>query len=88
MDKYTATELAYKNGYEKGKPKWIPVSEMLPRDGARVLAYYDDGIIRLAINKGGFSDVVSHTYIKNNHHTVFAKLTHWMPLPEPPKEDE
>jgi hypothetical protein len=34
VDKYTATEMAFKHGYEKGydagKPKWIPVTERLP----------------------------------------------------------
>ena len=30
-----ATEQAYKNGYEAGKPKWIPVSERLPKDNSR-----------------------------------------------------
>ena len=29
-DCFWATEQAYKNGYEAGKPKWIPVTERLP----------------------------------------------------------
>jgi hypothetical protein len=30
MDEHTSHELAYKKGYEAGKPKWIPVTERLP----------------------------------------------------------
>jgi hypothetical protein len=65
--------------------KWIPVTERLPEDNERVLVYHDDGMIRFGINKGGFADVVSTHYLQNNHRTWFSRVTHWMPLPEPPK---
>ena len=84
-DIHWATEQAYKNGYEAGKPKWISVKERLPEDNERVLVYHDDGMIRLGINKNGFADVVSNLYLKHNHKTCFSKVTHWMPLPEAPK---
>jgi hypothetical protein len=54
MDKYTATEQAYKHGYEKGYAagkkdatdnnvgcKWIPVSERLPESLVPVLCWYE-----------------------------------------------
>ena len=59
--------------------KWIPVAERLPEDGARVLTACDDGLTRLGISKGGFPSVV------NREHR-FSDVTHWMPLPEPPKD--
>jgi hypothetical protein len=65
--------------------RWIPVTERLPEDNERVLVYHDDGMIRFGINKGGFADVVSSLYLQHNHRTCFSKVTHWMPLPEPPK---
>ena len=65
--------------------QWIPVSERLPEENERVLVYHDDGMIRFGINKGGFADVVSTLYLQNHHRTCFSKVTHWMPLPEPPK---
>jgi hypothetical protein len=65
--------------------EWISVKDRLPEDNERVLVYHDDGVIRFGINKDGFADVVSSLYLKHNHKTCFAKVTHWMPLPEPPK---
>ena len=85
MDKYTATELAYKNGYERGyndgKPKWIPVSERLPEKFHNVLAACKCGdwySIELDCidNSGGW----------NGDLFRMNDVTHWMPLPEPPKE--
>lgn len=85
MDEYTATEEAYKNGYDKGyadaTPKWISVEEMLPNVGVRVLAYYDNGDMRTVVSCGGFSAVSFSP-------GVWTEVTHWMPLPEPPKEVE
>jgi hypothetical protein len=78
MDKYTATELAYKNGYEKGKPKWIPVSERLPERGQEVICY-DGGVLKPKV----YAD-----YYWNKAYDSWQRVTHWMPLPEPPKEGE
>ena len=38
MNLHDATELAYKNGYEAGKPKWIPVTERLPEEHESIFA--------------------------------------------------
>jgi hypothetical protein len=65
--------------------QWIPVAERLPEENERVLVYHDDGVIRFGINKCGFADVVSTLYLQNHHRTCFSKVTHWMPLPQPPK---
>ena len=62
-------------------PKWIPVTERLPEDGTEVLAF----------NKTGFAYVDCWTdgkwkinsMVDEEHESV----THWMPLPEPPKEE-
>ena len=38
MNKYEAAESEYyKNGYEAGKPKWIPVTERLPEPETEVM---------------------------------------------------
>ena len=58
---------------------WIPVTERLPDDGEQVLACTKNG--------KAFSAHYDHFWGKwSVSHTV--KITHWMPLPQPPKEVE
>ena len=80
MTEYEKTEQAYKNGYAKGfedgKPKWIPVTERLPEYGQEVLVY--TGNILKPI-------VMGYTFWKKDYDT-WLHVTHWMPLPEAPKE--
>lgn len=97
MDKYTATEMAYKHGYEKGceagkkaatdnnvGSKWIPVSERLPENFVSVLGYMNDA--------GDFPQVRECYTVGNAFYfpALFDThpVSHWMPMPEPPKECE
>lgn len=104
MDKYTATEQAYKHGYEKGyeagRPKWIPVTERLPElqemqiyddDGSVYVTHVSDTV--LAYTKYGQSVVVFREVWEGRESWVddggsCYTVTHWMLLPEPPKEGE
>jgi hypothetical protein len=91
MDVYTATEQAYKHGYvkgyEAGKPKWIPVTERLPN-------YFGDFIVAVKEGTGNrYSDYASYDPYQQKWRTGcmlgrMDEVTHWMPLPEPPKERE
>ena len=57
--------------------KWIPVTERLPEKHKKVLTVSDNGNIDVDwVDKFGvwIGDIVS-----------FDEVTHWMPLPEPPK---
>ena len=66
----------------KSKPCWIPVTERLPEPNTRVI---------------GFMAWKSMTAIEYQHGKWYsidhleplpdAAVTHWMPLPEPPKEE-
>ena len=67
--------------YKAAVPKWISATEQLPDDYVSVLCYCStDG-------KYGYGECS-----QNNNGTVFwyglngMKPTHWMPLPQPPKE--
>ena len=67
--------------------KWIPVTERLPEE-------YDDVLCYRGSHIGALIDV--YTYRGDNkwedaygyfESTEDEGITHWMPLPEPPKED-
>ena len=62
-------------------PQWIPVSERLPQEMKPVLAWYWDG---------HFAECARWTGRRWETTWEFEDLmgvTHWMPLPEPPKEN-
>ena len=65
-------------------PRWIPVTERLPDIGIKVLVYDKWGHIRdrqlRAYGTGGY-------YFTPDGLTPGRHVTHWMLLPEPPKED-
>ena len=80
-DIHWATEQAYKNGKEAGKPKWIPVTERLPENICPVLVAIE------GLNKafhGWYQDEKWWT-VGAGSRPFTQKVTHWMPLPEPPK---
>ena len=56
------------------RPSWIPVEERLPEKNTWVLAYckYKDHVIDYVDIHGLWS---------------YGNVTHWMPPPEPPKEE-
>ncbi len=69
-------------------PKWISVEDRLPPDkGKSILVANGHGYVRILAfwNK----DDAGWKWIdQNGHFKHFNDITHWMPLPEPPKEEE
>ena len=69
---------------------WISIKERLPEDERSVLAYYgfDRGDGDLGMK---FMGTLSYFCFDPNPHWQHADhnlvVTHWMPLPEPPKEE-
>ena len=62
-------------------PKWIPVTERLPDYDKAVLCHCRANIIEtLCLENDGHWYGYSGRYMK-------GFVTHWMPLPEPPKEE-
>ena len=90
MDERDITEQAFKNGYEKGKQdavKWIPVTERLPpKLYTDVLvcrkSIVDDSIF-VGVDYAGIIEEVPKWAMDFMH--PMKRVTHWMPLPEPPK---
>lgn len=64
---------------------WIPVTERLPEDGETVLVYGSKGGIYTAWCNRRYENVGWHKLNSKSH---YCNPTHWMPLPEPPKEVE
>lgn len=100
MDIHTATETAYKNGYAKGyadgKGEWISVEERLPDiDPSGKGRYGGTRSVRVLCackQKGGKTFVKEGYYEPCGNGRVCWRIpgsidavTHWMPLPEPPK---
>ena len=62
--------------------RWIPVTERLPKDGAEVLAFNRTGFAYVDYRADGKWKI--NSMVDEEHEIV----THWMPLPEPPKDGE
>lgn len=65
--------------------EWISVKERLPEAYKSVLVY-----IRNASGEAGYDITFycDHLYDTGNRWYLPVNITHWMPLPEPPKEDD
>ena len=64
----------------KEQQRWIPVTERLPED--------DDDVLIMSsgsISMGYYS--VYNEYWADYINVYNSDVTHWMPLPEPPKEE-
>jgi hypothetical protein len=76
----------FDRGYRK--QEWISVEDRLPTEQREVLAYYgfDNGDGDLGMM---FTGVLTYfAYDKKphfQHEDLRLRVTHWMPLPEPPK---
>lgn len=92
-----------RNALLKSIPRWVPVTERLPEDGSLVgkLIADSDGNIRIASQcaeitlSGGktvYTDLIDLVSLlaEDTPTTKWedcTHITHWMPLPEPPKEE-
>ena len=63
--------------------KWIPVTERLPKVRQRILVYCESKTIEKHITACTY---MGGLYGKPEFSRHCHKVTHWMPLPEPPKE--
>lgn len=72
----------FKAGVESAKPKWISVEERLPTElGEVLICLYRKTTIAWYGGNGGF-EIGSGAIFWAGDGTV----THWLPMPEPPKE--
>lgn len=64
--------------------EWISVDERLPEFGSRVQVF--DG---RSVDIGNYADkdeIYPSGFWNDGFGSIYEDITHWMPLPEPPKE--
>lgn len=75
---------------------WISVEDELPKKGTQVLStdgidycidWYDICGLKIS-EKGQFTNEPNLTWYSDEYGWMQFPVSHWMPLPEPPKEDE
>lgn len=76
-------ETGFLKGFEAAYPKWISVKERLPEDGQRVVGIAENGMTGIMDYRDDGTPFAARIF-----GVYFSNITHWMPLPEPPKEDE
>ena len=68
------------------QPKWIPVTERLPEKNKEVVGWYKDN--PFSPFRYGIVSWNGHGWVFTYAQRYVDAVTYWMPLPEPPKEDE
>ena len=80
---YMHDKIKWERKQELAMPRWIPVTEQYPEERKAVLVYQ-----RMYKNTYcAFLDGMDW-WIYGGYGTKAFGITHWMPLPEPPKEEE
>ncbi len=70
-------------------PKWIPVAEQLPPISEEVIVFADRTIIRIWSLERYHPTVADVFWEREDgYHEDVSVVTHWMPLPQPPKDGE
>lgn len=82
-------------GYQAAKPQWISVKDRLPEDGVGWCTVYGCILSRWSVQPGFYDreskEWVSrfiNGYMDDEGYAPFKSVTHWMPLPEAPKEEK
>lgn len=82
---------AFLAGY-KAAQQWISVKDRLPREGQDCIFYvdfvdkWDSGSERINFQEIGVFN--GKDRFDHRSHTDLDRVTHWQPLPEPPKEEK
>jgi len=75
LSKYTELE---------AEQRWIPVSDRLPEDWKHVLVATKYDVKTGCV----YQSVTNDIYWTDGEYGIFEGITHWKPLPQPPKEGE
>ena len=71
---------------EQENLRWIPVAERLPEKNKEVVGWYKDN--PFSPFRYGIVSWNGHGWVFTYAQRYVDAVTYWMPLPEPPEEDE
>ena len=72
---------------EQEQRRWVPVTDRLPeKDGSFICSYKFNSNSEMQF-VGDLYYFASYKYPHWQHESAGVIVTHWMPLPKPPKED-
>jgi len=71
----------YDAGYKDAQNEWVDVNNRMPEEGVNVMAYTVSEFYEVMHYEDGYWIDLDFTMIKPIY------VTHWMPLPKPPKKD-
>lgn len=84
-------------GKQLEKYQWVSVKDRMPKSGDTVLVLWDDRYLyngneihnrRIQTAICCNEDIDTKCFVADDtYYTEVINVTHWMPLPEPPKED-
>ena len=77
-----AYDAGYQAGLESAQPKWISVEERLPEETGQMLICIFGQV--MCVTHAGNGKIITADLDTWNLRDKY--LTHWMPLPQPPKE--
>lgn len=81
-----ADALAYIQQLEAAVPRWISVKDQLPKEREFVLFLYAKDAQKPTLHSRNIMAVGRYEYGMFLVEGCSVKITHWMPLPEPPVE--
>jgi hypothetical protein len=65
--------------------KWISVKDRLPEDSQEVIIYSEGGKVEAGVY---YCKEFGFDYYDVSIRDIIVNVTHWMPLPEPPRDAE
>lgn len=69
--------------------KWIPVTERLPKTSEDVIVFAYGNMIRIwSLERMHYTTADVYWECEDGSNEEVDVVTHWMPLPEPPKDGE
>ena len=88
----TDVEFVKEDGHERIRfvPKWVSVKERLPEKGGKYLTAFKDGCVTDNFFMAPTGEKFKEAHPNGKwywNETDRGGITHWMPLPTPPKEE-